>query len=206
MFAYLKYKERSSVVFDSSLPEVPEVIPAAWYQFYGDAKEELPPDMPEPLGKPVRQVTFADSDHAGDQVNRRSRTGVLMYVNRSPITWYSKKQLSCETSTFGSEMVAMKTAVELSLGLRYKLRMMGIPVEGSIHIKGDNMSVISNASVPESVLKKKSQSIAFHFIREQSARRAIYVSYEPSATNLADMFMKIQGATARGNLVRMVLF
>ena len=159
MFAYLKYKPRSRMVFDHTIPPLPEEVPADWYPFYGNVKEELPPNMPEALGNPVRQITFCDSDHAGDQVNRRSRTGVLLYVNRSLITWYSKKQLSVETSSFGSEMVAMKTAVELSLGLRYKLRMMGIPVEGPVHIKGDNMSVISNASVPESVLKKKSLSI-----------------------------------------------
>ena len=102
-------------------------------------------------------------------------------------------------------MVDIKTAVELSLGLRYKLRMMGIPVEGPVHIKGDNMSVISNASVPESVLKKKSLSICYHFIREQSAKSAVYVSYEPSNTNLSDAMTKIQGAKERGELMRLIL-
>ena len=81
-----------------------------------------------------------------------------MYVNRALVGWYSKKQGSVETSTFGSEMVAMKTAVELSIGLRYKLMMMGVPIENPIHIRADNMSVVNNASIPESMLKKKSQS------------------------------------------------
>ena len=110
-----------------------------------------------------------------------------MCVNKALIGWCSKKQGSVEISTFGSEMVAMKTAVELSIGPRYKLKMMGVPVEGPVRIKGDNMSVISNESIPASALKKKSQSIAYHFIREQSARDVIYVSYEPTDTNLADL-------------------
>ena len=88
-----------------------------WTDFYGDVKEELPPDMPEPLGLPVQMTTFVDSDHAGDKVTRRSRTGVLIFLNKAPIAWYSKKQNSIETSSFGSEFTAMKVATELSEGL-----------------------------------------------------------------------------------------
>ena len=63
----------------------------------------------------------------------------------------------------------MKTAVELSEGLRYKLRMMGVPIEGPTQVKADNMSVINNTSRPESQLKKKSNSIAYHYVRERAA-------------------------------------
>ena len=75
--------------------------------------------MPEPLGEPVQLNVFVDSDHAGgDTVTRRSRTGVIIFVNKAPIIWYSKKQGSIETSSFGSEFMAMKTAVEMTEGLR----------------------------------------------------------------------------------------
>ena len=50
----------------------------------------------------------------------------------------------------------MKTACEMIIGLKYKLRMMGIPVEGPAVVRCDNMSVVSNNSVPDSVLKKNS--------------------------------------------------
>ena len=79
----------------------------------------IPPDMPEPLGEPVQLNVFVDSDdHAGDTVTRRSRTGVIIFINKAPIIWYSKKQGSIETSSFGSEFMAMKTAVEMTEGLR----------------------------------------------------------------------------------------
>ena len=103
-------------------------------------------------------------DHAGDSVTQRSRTGFIIFLNSAPIFWFSKKQTSVETSTFGSEFIAMKQGCEYVRGLRYKLRMMGIPVEMPTFIFGDNKSVLANTSVPHSVLRKKSSSIAYHFV------------------------------------------
>ena len=87
-----------------------------------------------------------------------------------PVYWLSKKQTSVETSSFGSEFSAMIQCTEYLRGLRSKLRMMGIPCSGPSFIYGDNQSVLSNTSVPDSTLKKKSQSIAYHFVREGCAR------------------------------------
>ena len=85
-------------------------------------------------------------------------------LNNAPIYWHSKKLTSVETSTFGSEMMAMKQAVNYIRGFRYKLRMFGIPVEEPSYMYGDNQSVLAGSTRPESTLKKKAQSIAFHFI------------------------------------------
>jgi hypothetical protein len=67
----------------------------------------------------------------------------------------SKKQASIESSTFGGEFTAMKQCCKYLRGLRYKLRMMGIPVTGPAYILGDNKSVLCNTSIPDSTLKKK---------------------------------------------------
>jgi len=56
---------------------------------------------------------FVDANHAGNLVTRRSHTGILIYCNQAPIMWYSKAQKTVETSTFGSEFVALRIAVEL---------------------------------------------------------------------------------------------
>jgi len=66
--------------------------------------------------------------------------------------WLSRKQNSIETSIFGSEFTALKVAAEMIEGLRYKLRMMGIPISGSAHVMADNQSVITNSTRPESLL------------------------------------------------------
>ena len=102
----------------------------------------------------------------------------------------SKKQTSCETSTFGSEFVALKQAMEYVRGLKYKLRMMGIPCTEPAHVFGDNQSVLVNTSVPSFQLKKKSNSIAYHFVREGCARDEWRATYIKSEENIADIFTK----------------
>ena len=109
---------------------------------------------------------FVDADLVGDKKNRRSMTGILMIINRAPIHWYSKKQATVEASTFGAEFIAMRTAVEMAESLRYKLRMFGIPIDGSTNIYCDNEAVYQNTVIPESTLKKKHHSIAYHRCRE----------------------------------------
>ena len=83
--------------------------------------EVIPEDAPTPKRKGMTMTLFVDSDHAGDKVTCRSRTGYIVFLQNSPIPWFSKKQSSVETSTFGSEFMAMKTATEYIRGLRYKL-------------------------------------------------------------------------------------
>ena len=84
--------------------------------------------------------------------------------------------------------------------------MMGVPLDGPARVRADNMSVVKNTSLPESVLKKKSNSIAYHFVRERAAAGIIEVSYEPTETNLADMLTKIQDGPTRKRLSEKVLF
>jgi hypothetical protein len=148
-------------------------------------------------------ITFLDSDHAGDLL---SGTGVLIYLNRAPIIWHSKKQNSIEASTFGSEFMALKTTAELVNGLRYKLRMMGVPLKGATQMRVDNMSVANNTSFSEWVLKKKTNSIAYHYVREAVAAGWLQIGYENTKTNLADMLTKMQSGPESKHLADMVLF
>ena len=112
---------------------------------------------------------WVDSDHAGDKITRRSRTGYFIFLNTALINWLGKKQATIEGSVFGAEFVAMKTGVEALRGIRYKLRMMGVPLTGPAYIFGNIMSVIYNISRPELNLKKKSNSICYHAVREAVA-------------------------------------
>ena len=115
-----------------------------WKTFYASAKEAIPGNVPEPRGKGVDLRLYVDSDHAGDTVTRRSRSGIFIFMNMALVSWHSKKQSTIEASVFGAEFVAMKVAMEVMCGLRYKLRMINIPLSGPTYIYGDNMSVIHN--------------------------------------------------------------
>ena len=195
IFAYLKKHHHAEMVFDPTPVEIDSTAFEAqdWsYSQYGceDMKEELPPNMPEPKGCSMRMRVYVDSDLAGCHVTRRSRTGFVVFLNNAPIYWYSKKQNSCETSTFGAEFCAMKQATEYVRGLRYKLRMMGIRVDEPAFVFGDNQSVLANTTNPASTLKKKSNAIAYHFVREGCARGEWITTYINTHLNIADLMTK----------------
>ena len=99
-----------------------------------------------------------DTDHALDQEKRRSVTGILLFVHNSSIKWYSKRQNTVKTSSYGAELVALKIAIELIIKFRYKLRMMGILIKGGSQVLYDNKSVVLSTSLPSSMLKKKHNS------------------------------------------------
>ena len=84
----------------------------------------------------------------------------------------------------------MRQAVELIEGLRYKLRMMGIEVEGPTRVFCDNESVVKNATRPESPLKKKHNAVAYHRVCEAQAADIIEVAFERTKANLADILTK----------------
>ena len=163
--------------------------------------------MPEPLGAEAIMRVFVDADYAGDNANRRSRTGFIIFLNEAPIAWYSKKQSRIENSVFGSEFIAMRTALETAQGIWYKLRMMGVPIDSPIYIYGDNMSVIHNASKPESTLKKKANSVCYHYIREAVAADECRTGHIRSENNPADIATKpLPCGAKRDSLIGKVLY
>ena len=193
MFGFLKLRHNAVMVFDPTEPDIDatQFTREDWSGTpYGICNEDIPPNAPEPRGVGFIMRAFVDSDHAGDIVTRRSRTCFMIFLNSSLIYWYSKKQGSCETSSFGSEFIAMKSCCEYVRGLRYKLRMMGIPVEFPTFTFGDNRSVLVNSAKPHSSLKKKSSSIAFHFVREGVAKDELRVAYINTNLNCADLGTK----------------
>ena len=68
---------------------------------------------------------------------------------------------------------------------------MGIPVEGPAYVFGDNQSVLANTTIPDSTLKKKNQSIAYHFIREGCAHNEWRTTYVNTNDNEADLLTKL---------------
>ena len=111
-------------------------------------------------------------------MTRRSHTGILIYLNNAPIDWYSKKQNTVESSTFGSEFIAMRIACDKIEALRYKLRMFGIPIIGPADVYCDNGSVVLSAQKVEGRLNKKHNAICFHLVRECVASNMIRVTKE----------------------------
>ena len=80
----------------------------------------------------------------------------------------------------------MKQGMDALRGFRYKLRIMKIPISGPSYIDGDNMSVVHNTSRPESVLRKRSNSICYHAVHESVAMGESLVGCIPSKENDTD--------------------
>jgi len=139
-----------------------------------------------------------DADHASDKLTRKLRTCIVIFL----IAWYSKKQNTMETSTFGSEFVALKVATEILCGLRYKLRMMGIPIVGPLYVYCDKHLVVLNSTGPASTLKKNSSSIAYHAVRWSVAANEQRVTHIASEKNPSDLMTKpLPGGAKRDYLV-----
>lgn len=208
IYAYLKRHERCTMVFDEALVTFSEAdFPTFdWTDFYGPVVESIPPNAPEPRGNPVEMTAFVDANHAGNQITRRSHSGILIYLNQAPIIWYSKAQATVETSTFGSEFVALRIATELIEGLRYKLRMIGVPINGPTNVMCDNKSVVNNSTLPHSTLKKKHNAICYHRVREAVAAKIIRIAHIPTGQNLADMLTKPLGGCKLHEFCKKILY
>ena len=208
MFGYLKKHLKSSIVFDDTMPNLDgfEFKECDWSEQYPGAREPIPSNAPDARGNGVSVTCYVDASHAGCRVTRRSHTGIFIFINRSPIVWFSKRQNTVESSTFGSEFVALRIAVDLVEALRYKLRMFGIPIDGPASVLCDNKSVVTNTSAPESTLKKKHNSISFHRCREAQAARTISVAWVDTQYNLADLATKVLPGPQRRHLLRMILW
>jgi hypothetical protein len=142
---------------------------ADWRDFYGDVSEELPPNMPEAKGQPVVVSCFVDANHAGNMITRRLYTGILIYVQNAPIVWFSKRQNTVESSSFGSEFVALQAAKDMIVAIRYKLRMLGVSIAVPVNVVCDNNGIVKNTTIPESMLAKKHNAINYHAIHEAVA-------------------------------------
>ena len=84
--------------------------------------------------------------------------------------------------------------------MRYKLRMMGIPIDGPANIFADNESVVKSSMNPESTLSKKHVSIAYHLTREAFAAGIVVVYFVYSKENLADLLTKVLSYCDRQNI------
>ena len=209
IFAYTKKHIESKLVFDPRPRDFSEIAWTShdWKQFYPDIEgESIPKNMPEPRGHPVQVNMFCDAAHATCHVTRRSTSGIIFFVNGAPIKWYSKRQNTVESSVFGSEFVSLKIAIEMNEALRYKLRMMGVPVDGPTNGFCDNDSVVKNSTIPQSTLQKKHNSVAYHKVRESVAQGSIRIAHEQGVHNLSNVLTKFLPASAFKSCCQCILF
>jgi hypothetical protein len=206
IFAFLKKHPKLTLYMSPELPHMDygdfTTNKDDFNEIYRDAEELMPHRMPSPRGRAITMTAFVDASHAANTVTRRSHTGYVIFLNRAPVVWYSKRQNTVETSTFSSEFIALKVCLEAIEHLRFKLRCFGVPVPigEPTHVYCDNESVVKNTTNVESTLNKKHSSIAYHHCRWSVAAGVITLAHISTHDNIADCFTKRLTATTRNYL------
>jgi hypothetical protein len=90
-------------LLEPGLGERPEQNLDWCHSVYGNVEEFLPKDAPKPLGNAVTTITYTNANLYHDMLTGISVTGILHLCNQTLIDWYSKRQATVETATFGSE-------------------------------------------------------------------------------------------------------
>jgi Reverse transcriptase (RNA-dependent DNA polymerase) len=178
-----------------------------WCQtIYGNVKECKPHDAPKPLGKFVTLTHYVDANLMHDVSTGRSVTGILHLINKTPIDWFSKKQATVETATYGSEFVAARTCVEQIVDLRTTLYYLGVPVRDMSYMFGDNKSVVDSSTQIHAKLHKRHTMLSFHRVREAVASGMVNFVFINGDINPADILSKHWGYSQIWTQLKALLF
>jgi hypothetical protein len=161
--------------------------------------------MPAALGHPVVTTTYVDANLMHCMTTGRASTGILQLVNGTPIDWYSKRQATVQSATYGSEFVAARVATDQVIDLKLTLGYMGIHVARSVMF-GDNQSVVTSSTLPQSKLNKRHVALSYHRVREAIANHTLDFYHIDGDINPADMLSKFAGNQQFWPILRSLLF
>jgi hypothetical protein len=185
IYGYLLKMKHASIRVRTDEPDysdLPDNVHDWTYSVYGKVEEVLPVDAPEPLGNHVTLTHYVDANLMHNIATGSSVTWILHLVNKTPIEWYSKKQATVETATYGSEFVAARVC-----DLRNTLRFLGVPVRES-YMFGENKSVVDSSMQLNAKLHKRHTMLSFHHAREAIAAHILgFLFYQEMTTLLISL-------------------
>ena len=209
VYGYVSKMKDGAIRYRTGMPDVSDLKFAEqdWSQSaYAGSKEEVPQDMPRALGKSVRLITYGDANLCHDLLSGKAVTGLLHFINKTPFDWYSKKQNTTETATYGAESVAGRTAIEQLRANKLTLHYLGVPIEGASILIGDNKTAVDAATLPESRLHKRHLMLSFHFLKSAIATGAYKYVWADGKDNASDVLTKHWGYQQVWPILRPVLF
>ena len=145
---------------------------------------------PEALGRYVTITAYVDASYATNEVTRWSHTGFIIFLNRPPTIWFTKRQNTVEASTFSNEFVAAKCCVEHIIVLRFKSQMFGVPIDNTAKDFCDNKSLVKNSLILPSTLNRTHSSTTYHSVRRAVSASIIKFAWIDTNYNLADTITK----------------
>lgn len=209
LYGYLRKFKSATIRFRTGLPDTTdmEFEEYDWSRSpYAGSKEEYPANIAKARGRAVQQVTYVDANLYHDMLSGKAVTALLHMLNQTPIDWYSKKQATVETATFGSENVAARTAIEQMKTIKYTLLYLGVPVIDRSILVGDNKSVVDSTTQPYSRLAKRHLMLSYHYVRDAIASGNYAFVWLNGKDNPADILSKHWGMQAVWSLLQPLLF
>lgn len=133
---------------------------------------------------------YSDSDWATNTDDRRSVSGFCFSFSGGVVSWNSKKQPTVALSSSEAEYLALSSAAQELVFLRYLLRDLGFELDSPSCLRGDNRGSIAMAQNPTGHKRAKHIDIRYHFIRDLVTDGIISIIFTPNDDNLADIFTK----------------
>ncbi len=124
--------------------------------------------MPHHLGDTTYKSMYSLMQIALEiELLKGCKLGSSYVLKLFPQNLVSKVQSTVESSTFGSEFIAMLIYIKMLETLQYKLRMFGIPINGPCNVFCENKLVVTNVSTPISTLKKNTMLLPTIMLEKQ---------------------------------------
>ncbi|GJZ57743.1 retrovirus-related pol polyprotein from transposon TNT 1-94 [Tanacetum coccineum] len=142
-----------------------------------------------PKGSGIETIVYADSDHAGDYVDRKSTSGVCTFMGCCLTSWFSKKQTALAISTTEAEYVSAGKACQQALWMKQALIDYGVRLD-DIPIMCDNKGAIDLSKNPVQHSRTKHIEIRHHFLRDNVQKGNISIEKVTSEDNIADILTK----------------
>ncbi|GJS89622.1 retrovirus-related pol polyprotein from transposon TNT 1-94 [Tanacetum coccineum] len=140
-------------------------------------------------GTKIETVVYADSDHAGDYVDRKSTSGICTFMRCYLTSWFAKKQKAIAISTTEAEYISAGKACQQALWMKQALIDYGIRLD-NVPIMCDNKGAIDLSKNPVQHSRTKHIEIRHHFLRDNVRKGNISIKKVASEDNIADIFTK----------------
>lgn len=137
----------------------------------------------------LKLEVFCDASFAPDETQRRSRSGWIVMLNGTPVSWKSSLQPLVAHSTAEAEYIALSDAVRDATFVHRLLQELSLATSGPITVYEDNNTTIVMAN---EIATKRSKyiDVRYHHVRALVASGQVNIVYCPTADMLADALTK----------------
>ena len=146
------------------------------------------------LFKPASLFTiegYSDSDWATNIDDRKSISGICVFLGGNLITWSSRKQKAVACSNTEAEYRALSSAATDLMWVQHLLIEIGISISQPLVLWSDNLGAQALACNPVYHARTKHIELDVHFIRNLISEHKLEVRYVSTESQTADVLQSL---------------